>query len=364
MNRWGFTLSKVVMVMVCSGVLWSSPVLAQKQDEPTEQRLGETEERPTAAPRRATVEEIVEALKKRARAIVEARKPRLWRLQGSMGHTFGYENNVNLDTARQGDWFNLTDTTLNLTLYHWRPLEAILGYAMSAYLYWEYRDNSYISNTPSVKLRYRPWDPIRLEGSFEWEDLTYFDNTRSSLDNFRYNANLRHTISETAYHQFGFQYFFRPYETREARGGFSQKTFTEREDDRHTATYEVGTVFGKGGFVRIKNEWYKHSSNDAFQDYYDYQVYKMRASVFGPISEQWSLNGSISYEGKHYKDRNVPNSNVAERDDTYTWTVGTTYQMTRSQSLAYTWTYKELLSNDPRQEYVNTIHQLAYTYSF
>jgi hypothetical protein len=180
-----------------------------------------------------------------------------------------------------------------------------------------------------------------------YRELKPYLQVRQNLGEFPRLGNL--------FHLFRYEWFIRDYITKKARDGASAETFSNRVDARHRVRYEVGTTWGKTLF-KVKQELYWHDSNDARNDFYDAQDYKLTASANQPLTKKLSANASYAFERKNYEHRPVTGDVTTEAryDDTQTWTLQGTYDFDKTWSLSPKFEYKFLDSNEPTGEYVDT----------
>ncbi|MBI3333696.1 MAG: outer membrane beta-barrel protein, partial [Candidatus Omnitrophica bacterium] len=151
-----------------------------------------------------------------------------------------------------------------------------------------------------------------------------------------------------------YEWFIRDYLSKKARNGLGSATLSDRQDTRHRLRYELGTTWMET-FLRVRQEWYLHDSNDARNDFYDAGDYKVSAFVHRPLTKRLSLNVSYSFERKNYKHRPVVGIRPEARyDDTHTWTVAGAYEFNRAWSLNPSVSRRSLNSNEPTGEYVDT----------
>lgn len=311
------------------------------------------EETPAVAPTKA---EVIAAIKRRAQQILEARrKARELKLSGDVSALFGYESNPSNGSDHKGS----TYAEKSLDLYLSKKLTPTLtwqgSYSGSYDKYFVYGDGDYTSQslTPT-KLTWQPGRMWRVEGAV---DLNYTYYPRSSPSNYREfkpSVSVRQNLWGSWYQLAKYEWFIRGYNSKKARDGASAETLTPREDTRHRLRYEVGTTQWKT-LIKAKNEWYLHDSNDARQDFYDAQDYKITGSVNRPLTEKLSANASYSFERKNYSHRQVTGITAESRyDSTQTWTLAGTYDFNDTWSFNPSLSYKFLDSNDPTGEYFDT----------
>ena len=340
--------------------LFSGVSGAQEQEkEPVER-----EERPEATP---TSQEAIAAIKRRAQQILEERrKARRFKASWEFSQLVGYESNpTNTGTPHEGDLY--LEDSLYLTLS--RRLTPALTwqgtYSGSYDYYAEYGDGSYTSQTLTpAKFIWRPGRMWRVDGGFDLNITYYPKSGPSNYREFKPTIGIRQNPGKIWFHVIRYEWFIRDYISKKARTGTGTETETNREDTRHQLSYEVGTTWKKA-LMKVRQEWYFHDSNDARQDSYDAQDYKVTASVNRPLTPKLSANASYSFERKNYKHRQVSGITAEARyDDTQTWTIAGSYEFDKTWSLNPSFSYKFLNSNASTGEYDDATVSVAFTARF
>jgi len=323
-------------------------------------------ERPEREEITPTTQEVITAIKRRAQQILEERRQaRRLRFSGEATQLLGYESNPSNGVDHVGDTYLENSLYLNLSK-RLRPALTWQGtYSGSFTNYIEYGDGDYMSHTLTpVKLVWQPGRMWRVDGGLDL-NITYYP--RAGASNYRElkpSIGVRQNLFGRWFHSARYEWFIRDYISKKARDGAGVETLSNRVDARHRLRYEVGTTW-KEALLRVKQEWYLHDSNDARNDFYDAQDYKMTASVNRPLTEKFSLNASYAFERKNYEHRTVTGITAESRyDDTQTWTLAGAYDINKTWSLAPSFSYKFLASNDPTGEYVDTTISATLTARF
>ena len=307
---------------------------------------------------------VLETLKKRAQRAIVKRRARRWMLATNTTLAVGIETNPNYDASRKGDAFFEEDTDL---LFRWRWFNGLtqdVGHRLTNANYTELRDNNYMDNTLYTSWRYAPVRWLRITSGYEFNNLNYYENPLSSLYGHRVYVQVRHTLPKYLYYQAGWSWFYRGYSERMARDGDGNDTDKSRHDVRHTMHVELGSVI-KGTYLSVRQEGAWHYSNDAYQDYYNYQSYRVRGTLARDFWTKWRGSGTFSFERKNYTDRLVSSDAVeAEYDNSFTYAASVTYNLSRDVSLQYSYTRRKQDSNAPLYEYTNTTNQFSLNASF
>ena len=107
-----------------------------------------------------------------------------------------------------------------------------------------------------------------------------------------------------------------------------------------------------------------NDSNDHYLEFYDYAAYEWRVSVGRDVTEQLYATTSFSNEAKRYVHRVHPTRGVRQKDDTRTWAASLYYTVNEQLTLGYTFNITQLDSNDPHQDYTDTVNSVGAYVSF
>ncbi|MBI3615136.1 MAG: outer membrane beta-barrel protein [Candidatus Omnitrophica bacterium] len=306
-------------------------------------------------PAAPTTQEVVAAIKRRAQQILEERrKARRLRFSGEVSQGISYEKNPANAAERNGDWYSEESLYLSLSKKLTPTLSWQTSYSGSFDKYFEYGDGTYTSQTLTpVKLTWQPGRMWRADAGVDLGDTWYPSSGPSNYREIKPSIGLRQNLWGRWFHAVRYEWFVRHYISKRARDGAGLDTLTPREDTRHRFRYELGTTW-KEALLKVKQEWYFHDSNDARQDFYDAQDYKLTASVNRPITKKLSANASYSYELKNYLHRQVSGITAESRyDDTQIWTISGTYDFNKTWSIGSSFSHTSLNSNDPTGDYVD-----------
>ncbi|MBI4228064.1 MAG: hypothetical protein HY600_07335 [Candidatus Omnitrophica bacterium] len=341
-------------LLVASVVVWPVFSAVEGADPP-----------PVSSEQSERAQLFIALLKRRAEAIVEARRappPPFWSVYGGVSE--GYESNVNLDGSRKGDPF--TEESFSVVA---RPkvtswLSGEITYDLLHTHYQAMTDSNLWSNTVEWLLKYQPLRRVEVATGYEYGVLNFPHDTSSSFADQRTKASLTWAQAGWLTHVIGWVYQLREYDTRKARDAAGTALEgVNRQDQRHTGSYELRFRFPKL-LARLGAEWYRNSANDQLQDFYDWDDVRVRAVLTRVFNPKWVGTVSASHERKNYQSRSVPAINVAERDDLVTVAGSLIYQATPHASVAGSLTYRHQDSNDPRLDFTDWISQLSVSIGF
>ncbi|MBI3011752.1 MAG: outer membrane beta-barrel protein [Candidatus Omnitrophica bacterium] len=332
-------------------------------------------ERPELPPLTAQVspEQALAAIKRRAQKILEARRAaRRLKFYGELSQVVGYETNpATAAVVRKGDTYFEDDAYVMLS----KKLTPTISWEGSYYgmylQYLDYGDGDYTSHTfTPLKLKWQPGRMWRLESWLDY-DLNYYPTAKDSgYRQFKTSSRIRQNLFGTTFHQLQYEFFERDYMTKNARDGAGNETFSNRVDARHRLRYKVGATIRealplKNALFTVENDLYRNDSNDARNDFYDYDVWKITGALNGSATKKLSLNGSFAFERKNYRERPVSGLVApARNDDKYTLASGATYTLNKTWRAAAALNFDHLGSNESTGEYDNMKYSLTVTAQF
>lgn len=358
---------------ICSATLVcvlsiSSGSLAQEAQEK------QSTERPELPPLTATIspDEALAAIKRRAQKVLEARRAaRRMKFYVEASQVVGYETNPSTAANRKGDTFFEEDAYMMLS----KKLTPTLSWESSYYgvylQYLDYGDGDYTSHTFTLsKLRWQPGRVWRVESWLDY-DLNYYPTAKDSgYRQLKTASRIRQNLFGTAFHQLQYEFFERDYMTKNARDGGGNETFSNRVDMRHRLRHKAGFTVKdslplKNALFTVENDVYRNDSNDARNDYYDYDVWKITSALNGNMTQKLSMSGSFAFERKNYRERPVTGlADPARYDDKYTLASTLAYDFNKTWKMSGGLNFDTLGSNESTGEYDNMKYSVTVTARF
>lgn len=342
-------------VAMCLMAGWPLGVLAQ---EPPVDRSPE-------AQKAERVELFIGLLKRRAKQILEARRPPPPPLVSySAGSAHGYESNVDLAGDKRGDFFSeeTFDVTVHPRITSW--LEGEFTYDLSHTHYADLRDANLWVNALGGTIQLKPHRRVQVDLGYEYSIVNFPFDTNNSF--FTQETSVYLLLAQTPWltHKTGWAYQLRDYDTRKTRDfAGTQITEVDREDQRQTVSHELRFRFGKTA-ARVAGQFYRNFSNDLFDDFYDWEDYRVRGVVSRVLSPEWIGVAVASHERRNYQKRSVPIIAVGERDDLLTLAGSIIYLFNDNAQLTYSLTYRHQDSNDSRLDFIDWVNQLGVSVDF
>jgi len=319
-----------------------------------------------------STKELIAFLKEEAirRAKLKAPKGklRLKNFDGTIGFHYGYDDNINADTAFEGGQFIRNYFALN-----WLPslnkyIEGELGTWYLADNHLEDQDVTFKIAAGQSSLKWHPLgnDTLTIQPGFEFVDTYYPDNKSLTTKENKLFLNTKHNFWENWSQELNFE------ETRTknnnnrlARDGVGDDRLgVPLKKRKYSVEYILGFPFLYETSFKLKQIGQRQTSNDAFTDFYDYYSYAVTSELGRSFSEKIYAKASLSYEQKDYSTRTVSDHQLAQEDRTYTQRVTLFYFLEKDWLINYTWARTKVDSNDPIYDYEKMSHLIGAYYSF
>ena len=342
------------------------PVYAQSEESQEQKVLKAQERSEEAFQKPETVKEILEMLKERAQLkLKEKRKELLRRKRISVSTYISFENNPLNDSSTKGDYSIEQDFSINWQPAFNKTFGADIGYWLVDQEYFEQTDLSSLDHAVNATMKYTPFEKLRLrlEPGVEYEWLYYARDENSSYEDLKYFLKFKNYIGEKWNYGGKYEHSFKVYDKKRARDANKTNLGLNREDNRHTVELYVTKYIGKHS-IKLKEKFYRNTSNDAYQEYYDYDSAKTYLTFSGTFLKNDKLNISFtpSFERKNYHHRVAVDR--ARYDDVREYKLGTNYSLNKNITLSYTFSHKQVDSNYTSGEYHNVTNKIGMTFDF
>ena len=291
------------------------------------------------------------------RAVRERRKPAApasrFKHYLELSQGAGYESNPRRNGSRTGDAF-LENTLAAALSRKLNPRWSWQGFYYGSFTnYLEYGDGDYAyqSLTP-LKLIWKPDRTWRWDLATEVGDLFF---PKSSVTNYRWlrpSIGAQQDLPGGFFHAARLDWQIRKYGSQKTKSGSGAETLDGRVDTRPRVRYELGGAW-KQTVAKVRQEWYWSDSNDARNDFYDAEDYKVTASLRQKFNERLSADASYSFERRNYRKRPVSGvTSEARADVIHVWALSGTCKINETWQVGSSFSYRFLDSNDPAGEYV------------
>ena len=355
-------------ILTATSILSSSLSYAQSTEDTVEQRESKIEDKKEDLLKKMeTPDEILRMIRERAEAkLVEKRKQLLRKFKIAAALKNGFETNPLNDQAEKGDWFVEEELTMNWLPTFTKHLAADVGYRVTNQSYMEQTDVSTFDNDFTASLKYYPFESHELflqpGVTFEWLNYPH-DELATYADTKRF-LKFKHYIGTKWYYGGKYEYSDKVYDNKLARD-INKNSLSEivRNDHRNTVELYATRNIAKYS-VRLKAKAYRNNSNDEYQAYYDYYAYRGYLTLSGSFLKDDRLYVSFTpdYEVKSY-DRRVA-VDTARWDNVLNYRLDAYYTMTKNLELAYTYSYKNSVSNAEAGEFLDITNSMGITYRF
>ncbi|MCM8774134.1 MAG: outer membrane beta-barrel protein [Candidatus Omnitrophica bacterium] len=276
----------------------------------------------------------------------------------------GYDNNVWLDSRREGDVYTQVIFRPRFTSPISEKIRGILDYELMSLVYMDESNANLIINTLGFGGEFDINDELKFSKSYHFS-LTEYPN--SGNDDFYDNSlelKLTHKLPQKMFHSLGYEFLFRNYQERKIRLSPINYSDKEREDKRHSVDYEIGKYFSKDLF-KIKFQYYNNNSNDSYLKYYDYDSYKIGVSLTHIFNDRFFSHTSFSRQWRDFSGRTISTDpSTKEWDRTYLVIVGLYYKFNKDLTLGVSYTYRENWSNESIENYSGSLIALNTSYRF
>lgn len=318
--------------------------------------------------RMTAAEELVYLLKQKALRKVEGeRKKQFLKTKGTLGLHIAYDNNINTDSQRRGDFY-----LEQYFAYNWVPtfsdyFGAEIGTWYFSDFYFENGDTTLLDNAFNAMLLYYPWgNPnLELKPGIETAFAYYPFEEKSTYREDKAFLKWKHRFWNKWSHDGKYEYSFKEYDVKESRNAAAAYiTAHVLEKIKQTVEYNFAFPAVWGNSLKIKQTAYKETSNDAYQDYYDLYSYKVTAEVGRSLTKKLYAKVSTAFERKNYWQRIVSDYQVAEYDDVYTHKLDMYYTLKKDWTLSYSLQFKKSDSNYAIYDYDSYYHKAGIYISF
>jgi len=321
-----------------------------------------------------STEELIALLKeeaiKRAAAkkIAAKQKLSLKKFEGTLGFHYGYDNNVNADTAFEGGQFIRNYFSLDWFPFFNQYLKPKIGIWYLGDNYTDYSDVTFRIAAGNTSLKWYPYgnNTLLIEPGYEFSDTYYPDNESVSTKEYKVTLHTKLRFWENWVQELNYENLqSKNNDNRLARNGlgvnFLDNPLVKR---RHTINYNISMPFAYNSTLKLKQRGQRQTSNDAFTDFYDYYSYQVETEISRSITEKIYAKASLGFEQKDYSHRTVDEIQVAQEDRAYTQKLTLFYFLDADWLVNYTWRRSKVDSNSPIYDYEKMSHLIGVYYSF
>ena len=268
----------------------------------------------------------------------------------------GYDNNVNLNSKREEDGYSQFFSFVEIALEENEETSLTAGFDVFNITYYKYNKNNILSVMPYIKGSWKIHPEYVIKGSVSLDHFNHPNLKENTYTGIVSEVSLRNIIIEDIYQELGYVNIARWYPHRKTYIPSGQQGGEDRMDTRNIIKYTVGSfVFGRT-LLKMAHEFYINDSNDGFQEYYDYGVYKFKPSATFFFTEDLYLNSSFTYKFRDYKDRrSTENIQSVIHENTTVYNTSLYYDITDNLTFGVTYSYRENYPSDPFYKYSGSL---------
>ena len=284
---------------------------------------------------------------------------------------YGYDNNVNSDSNREGDGFfqeifegSFKIDRPDIKPFVW-PGKIGVNWYTEFYNYETHEASSYNSNTLTFFTEEKPNSNFTLRLSYDLNLLRYPDSDQLTYWSHKFKPTLTQVLTPNLS-----QNIYTSYELKEYRDKFTLSPANlPQSDHRDDKYYELGyglrALFWEKTYLGATTAYKRNDSTDAFNDYNDYSGYKITGYVYQEFTKKYSAVIFSGFDDKHYDSRPRSATVNLPEIDRFTYVGGYFYvNFTKNWQGFFSWMYKENNSNVPLLEYADNTTSTGLSYTF
>ena len=278
--------------------------------------------------------------------------------------TEGYDNNVYLDSQREGDPYWQTFFRGNFTSALSQKTDLSFDYELMNLIYLGESHLDLMRNGIRAGMSHKLSKTLNFSAGYSIDQIEYIN---SGTDDYLVNAadfKLRQKLANKMYHSLGYELSWRRYFKRFIRPDADTSSEKKRQDMRNTLDYEIGKYFPKD-LVKLSFQFFNNNSNETYLKYYDYDSYKVGASLTHLFNEKFTGYLSGFRQNRDFRSRTLINDAACKQHDrTYLYTAALYYSLNKQLSFGLSYTYRQNNSNEPIEKYSGSLLALSTYYKF
>ncbi len=296
------------------------------------------------------------------------KRKKVWSLRGSVA--YGYDNNVALNSRRNGDDFHQETLEGTLKLDH-EGIPHLLGSGtFGTKVDTDFRDYNDDDEYDFHHSRLSPYvktslfQTLNLDLEYQLRVNRYIRNNQVNYIGQGASATITQPMGPHIAHRFYFTYRFKDYSDRHQKSAENTNLDGDRRDSSYEPGYSLLVHPQEPIYLGITGAWKFNESNDLYVDFNDYEGYKISAYLYQKINQGISWVGAGGYERTDYESRTYLGLNQAQEDD-YFYLVGYLYlTIDEKTEFFLTYLYAQNDSTNPAYEYSSSTMTLGLAVSF
>lgn len=286
------------------------------------------------------------------------------RLKFLLATTEGYDSNSHLDSDRDADAYMQNFFRGTFTTPLSKETETSIGYELMNLLYAGEGDLDLLRNGIQLGVKHNVNKDVTVTAGYNFDSIEYINSGNDDYLDNQLETKVRHKLPQKMYHSLGYSFLFRGYGDRLIRTAAATYSEKKRGDFRNTVDYEIGKYLAKDLF-KLTYQYYCNNSNERYLNYYDYDSYKVGASLTHLFNDKITGYLSFSRQYRDFRSRTLINdASSKENEKTYLMTTALYYSLNKSVTFGLNYTYRENRSNEPAEEYSGSLISMTTYYRF
>jgi hypothetical protein len=284
------------------------------------------------------------------------------------GYTQGVDSNPLLDSTHKADSFSQE----NLDMFFRYPIKksdlgdllSRFGFNITNINYYEVTDVNTFDANVIAKLEQEVGKDITISPGYNMEIMWFPHSITGNYVGNEANIIVQQRLLDWMYHKFTYRYIFRGYLESKVMMGNGTYGSDLRQDERNLFEYEFGMYLAGCAKLRFVNQYYMNRSNYQYMDYYDYDSFKSGASLVQFFTKRLYHITGLYYYHREYLSREVSVGNYFQKDNLWITSASLMYDLTKQLSLYFNFSYSQNNTNEPLEQYVDSMYTFGCYYSF
>ena len=286
----------------------------------------------------------------------------------TVGIAQGIDTNPLLDSTHKADTY--TQETLDMRFKYKLPenslgkLDSRFGFNIFNINYYKSTDVNIFDGVADINFDQQLSEHLTATVGYALETMWFPNDRNGNYLGNEISAGFKQDLTKSIYQRVVYRLQFRNYLDRKAMLGNGNFMSDLRFDIRNTFRHELGVYIGKKIKLRVIDDLIVNNSNDQFFDFYDYNAYRTGGSLVAMFTGKLYGTAGLYYQRKWYYSRIVSAGDYPQRDNLYTAAASLTYEITKNLSIFANYTHMENHSNEPLEQYIDTLCYGGFNYAF
>lgn len=286
----------------------------------------------------------------------------------TVGITQGVDSNPLLDSSHAVDSY----TQEMVDMHYAYPLfTSILGFTKSKFgfsatniNYYKKTDVNMFNSLIDYNIDMVANDKITVTSGYALEIMWFPNDEDGTYIGNEFNTSFKQFLTKWLYHKATYRFRLKNFTSNKALDGGGIRETKFRKDTRNIFEHELGAYIGEDTKVKVMNQFYLNDSNYSYTDFYDYSNYRVGGSIIQFFTDKLYGIAGFFYQRRNYKNRFTLRRQSRQKDNLYTVTCSLLYDIRRDVSLFVNYSHSENHSNEPFDQYVDTLYSGGVYYNF